>query len=111
MKNRILDFLKEKQLIEVDLQKWVTDQSISLDERWEVFILSGLGRKIDGEFPGVNWSKHTFYDDFYMDRYSVQNVKYILEHALENNLFEKDGEILFKEFCLSKFVNQIENDW
>ncbi len=111
MKERIKAFLKEQKAIAIDLQKWVTDQSIPLEERWEVFLQSNLGHRAEGEFPGVDWSKHDLHDHFYMARHNTQSVSSILELALENDLFIEDGETLFKEYCLSRFINEITNDW
>lgn len=65
---------------------------------------------LDKLFPGINWNKHTFYNDFYMDRGAENSVASLLGRALEKDLFKEGGEEQFKTYCVTNFVNRILND-
>ena len=111
MKEKIKKFVKERNALVAELKKWVVDKSISLEERWNTFIESDLGDCEDGEFDGIDWNQHTFYDDFNMDRGAVSRVEDLLETALDDELFEEGGEEAFKEYCLKNFCKEIRNEW
>src|SRR5688572_26642391 len=101
MKDKIKKFLDEKKEIIKELKKYVKDKSISLNDRWDLFIISELGDH-DGYYfepKGIDWNKHTLYDDFHTDKYGTLNCKEMLEIAIENEIFEEGSqeEIDFKE--------------
>jgi hypothetical protein len=84
MKEKIEQFLKEKESLIKEFKKWVKDKNIPLEERWDLFVKSGLGVH-DNYYhkpKGIDWDKYTLYDDFYIDRYATISCDRMLERAL-----------------------------
>lgn len=116
MKHEIQSFLETKQNLINRFKAWVTDKSVPLEERWELFIKSDLG-DISTYYenpPGIDWNKHTLYDDFYYDKYATCKAKDILERVQEEEekfSWDENKEVEFKEFFLNKFLKGFINDW
>lgn len=113
MREQIAEFKEQEKKIKEDLEAWVKDESIPLEERWQVLIDSELGEHIScvEEPDGINWNKHTLYDDFYTDRYVIITMKSIYDIAKRKNLFEENGETEFKQYCINNFIHSFTNDW
>jgi hypothetical protein len=95
------------------VKEFCQDKSIPLEERWEVFITSGLGDHDSWyhDADGIDWDRYTLHDNFYCDRHEVMKVDRMLTLAKQGNMFEENGEEAFKEYFLDKFVYSFENDW
>lgn len=68
-------------------KEWCKDKSIPVDERWELFLKSGLGKE-DGRYHrpnGLNWNKLSLYDDFYLDKYAWISVESMFNRAKEKS--------------------------
>ena len=115
MKDELESFLDLKESVASNLKEWVKDKSIPLEERWELFIKSGLGvyDSFYHNFPGIDWNKKTLYDDFYMEKHTTRDVIYFLDIIEGDDDIEWDNEkdIAFKEYFLEKFIVGFENDW
>lgn len=113
LQQRINLFKVVKEDLISDLKKIVIDKSIPLEERWNLFIESDLGNHDDyyHEPFGIDWNNKSLYNDFHTDRYAHLEVKDMLNRSLDNDLFETNGDILFKEYFLTKFIKSFENNW
>lgn len=122
MKEQIEDFLKLKEKLTTQLKEWVKDESVSLEERWSVFIKSGLG-KDDTYYISpdcIDWNRVTLYNNFYLDKYAVCSAERFVEKALDNQEYYKGDnnpyednlkEKLIRFFMIEKFMKSFENDW
>lgn len=104
LKTEILDVLKNKEL--------------SLNSRWDFF------KKIPMQYLNIGpWVEHfkweekyqeiSWYDDFYRDRYSVVEMKDIIE-SMEEDAEDWHGQEAideFKEEILQAGLFSFENDW
>ena len=96
------------------IKEYVQDKSIDIEDRWTVFIKAGENKLVNHdrfyhEPKGINWNKHTLYDDFGIDKYATINVERMLESAIEDKIIE--DETAFKEYFMNKFIYSFENDW
>ena len=46
MRNTVMEMLSHQEQITSKLKEWVKDKDVPLDERWDVFIKSGLGKNV-----------------------------------------------------------------
>ncbi len=106
MKEKIEGFLQEKEHLTKELQAYVVNKDIPLEERWDLFIGSDLG------------VHKSFYQDFIHakardvsgERYSNTDVDEILEFMEDDNYSEKQINE-FKEDALKKFIKSYNYDW
>ncbi len=111
MKEKIENYLTNKEKLKTDLKEWVKDKSIPLDERFEVFIKSNLGdhRRFSESF---NCKLGNVYLDYLEQRYETQKVDEIIDFYNEyKEKFTETDLITFKENVLEKFVKSFEFDW
>lgn len=109
--NRYQD-LKENTTKKV--KEYVQNKENPLEERWNIFIASELGDHLSyyEEFEGIDWGKHTLYNDFCCEKYQTidaYDILSIIKDDLES--FEDFQEDVFKEDVLSKFIYSFKNDW
>lgn len=111
-----------KQTIKKELKLAVVDKTISLEERWDLFIDSKLGSHSSyyHEPDGLNWGNISLYDDFYYERYQTIKVDEWLDrlHDKVNDDEDEEGddkftfdEVAFKEYFLKNFIYSFDNDW
>jgi hypothetical protein len=127
MKEELNEFFKQEQYIKGKLKEWVKDKSISLEERWEVFIKSGLGihdnyYQTFGILDG-DWIQSE--GPIYAERYEKVNVERIIEsieEAKQTLMEDPDDEYLNKDFAnvdlvklkeaiLESFIKSFNFDW
>ena len=100
--------------IDTQMKEIVTDQSIPLDERWELFISSDVGLKDScyHEPDGINWDKMFLFDDFSISKYETVTAKSFVDQC-EDKI--KDGKEIdlteVKKYFLKHFVKSFKNDW
>jgi sulfur relay (sulfurtransferase) DsrC/TusE family protein len=111
MKQQLEQFLQTKKDFEEKFKEYLKDDSFPLDERWDMLVKSGLGEEEEAEFEGVDWDRHSYYDDFYMERGSSASIKFLYDKCVDNNLFMEGGEKLFKEDCVKNYISSFKNDW
>lgn len=118
MKEKIEQFLKEKEILTEELKEWVKDKSIPLEERWEVFVKSELGERISyyEQFEGVE--SDGYYDNYYIEKYQTVTTGQLFEIASKPTYTNKEPELntqeqkdSFREDVLDKFIKSFENDW
>lgn len=96
------------------VQGFVQDLSKPLDERWDLFCAVGMGShssyyvdfKALDEFHG----KISWYDDYYLERYSTMKMDRLVRCFREKNPPE-ELIVQLKEEILEKFIWSFENDW
>jgi len=115
MITKIEQFLDEKAKLTKELQEWVVDKVIPLEERWNLFIKSGLG--------GHTWVYVDFDTDIGRDycddleqKYETHKVTDVLSWAEDQEDHEKprytENQIIdFKESVLIKFIKSFDFDW
>lgn len=91
MKSIVKQFQKRAEEVKSDFINYITDTSISLEDRWEVFVLAP-------EF-GEEFSSSSFlqvdspYDDLYMERGSRRDTVDILDTLITEGVLVHDKEI------------------
>jgi hypothetical protein len=101
--------------LEGRLKKVVTDTSIPLEDRWDLFVQSGMG---DHE----PWIQHfealkDYEDDLYdgLERHSTVEITELLIHLGELEFESQHAKIhvtdAFKEEVLSQFIRAFTYDW
>lgn len=126
MEDIIQQYLEQRKVLQSEFKQWVKDESIPLQVRWDLFIISELG---DDEHcyvnpPGINWNRVSLYDDFYLDKYAVCKVesfidmfKDITDDLIEHGEFEDSPyancsvESLQRYFMVDKFIKSFCNNW
>jgi len=123
MKDKIQQYLEQKEILKSELKQWVKDESIPLQERWDLFIASELGDDYSWYLKptGIDWNRVSLFDDFYLEKYSVCTVQDFIDTYQENvddredeedNPYENCSvEILQRYFMIDKFVKSFKNDW
>lgn len=123
MKEKINQYLNLQKELKSELREWVKDESIPLIERYDLFLLSGLGE--DARFylhpPCIDWNRVNLEDNFYLEKYSQCSIGRFIETALENKEEWEDGEPspydecgkekLIRYFMIDKFVKSFTHDW
>lgn len=117
LKNEVVKFKSDQEQLKQKVISFVQDKSISLEDRWEVFVDSDLGdssRWISayGPFDG---SKDA--DEFYFNRHQVVDMVDLVNMLIENNAancgvirtLDEINEI--KEGMLQKFEQRFVYDW
>ncbi len=107
MKAKIVKFLVEKDKLTQELKEWVKDKSISLDERWEVFIESDLGTHKCSYEDFAHFNSDMYCDD--TRRGATIYLSDVEDTYFENNTLEEINE--FKEDVLNSFIKSFEFDW
>lgn len=122
MRSKIEDFLELKEKLITELKEYVIDKNISLQERWEVFIMSELGE----DYPFIIRFDSPYFNEFLDNSYRHQTVE--LELMVENlvdRLITKENvddiEDLSKEslqkiydlqeLILKNFLHSFKVDW
>ncbi len=126
MKERIEQYIKGREQLKAELKIWVLDESIPLDERWEVFLKSDLGKDDWGvcipeehyQSAGYDWDKYQTFDvgGFYQQLIEHDSDgKY--DKKLRKNIphdepfFDEQARKEFKQFYLKCFVKSFKYDW
>lgn len=107
------EFLKEKEKVTSILKNIITDDKYPLEWRWSLYSIYAdelLPVSSWVENPaGIDWNKHTLYDDFYIDRYEIATAIRLLKHIEDKEL---DVDITaFKEWWLQKGISGFKHDW
>jgi hypothetical protein len=111
---RIHKVLAEIESAKIEYKEWLKNESIALDERWDLFITTDMGDESGRTDFGLDREdEFLFNDPLYMERYQVRDVGDILEglkYALKFNLTAEE-EIIFKNYCLDNFYIRMKFDW
>lgn len=90
-KGLLVHLLHEKQMFETEFKAFIKDQSIPLEERWDLFKFAcenELFVNIKSCYPTIKIleSNHNFnwYDTFYIERYTTVEFTNIVERVSEN---------------------------
>jgi|SRR6188508_1971822 len=127
MKSKIVKFLVEKDKLTEELKEWVKDKSISLDERWEVFIESDLGihksfierfKTLDNDLIGTDCAISVYkYETIFVESIyeAIQEAQEELEENPDSVYVSKKLANTdlnsFREECLEKFIKSFEFNW
>lgn len=109
MKQEIDNWLKAEKEFKNKFKGWLKNKDISLEERWKLFIESGLGEH-KKYYEAFDCKLGQEYSDNLEDRYSNERVEYILDYAAEND-YPEEEIIQFKENVLSSFIKSYTFDW
>lgn len=126
MQIAIKQYKKNKKKVIKSLKKVLKDTTIALDDRWTLFITSGLGYHVGyiERFDSINLD--LYFDNFY--RYETISIENIIEWFIESVLEDVEEEyphksekeildiinedlIPFKEEVLKKFIISFAYDW
>jgi len=102
-KTSLVNRLYEKQMFDTEFKAFIKDQSISLEERWDLFKFACENNL----FVNVDWSiirlktleanrNFCWYDDFGVEKYQTVEFTSIvesIEEYVEESLEEKDEEV------------------
>lgn len=113
MKEKIEDALKVLKECKEEFKQWVKDQSVPLDERWNLFIQSKLGDHRHYYERFANFPSDGYYDDFFWDRHMTITVDNMYEAGLdrEGYLDTQDKADEFREDVLRQFIYSFNIDW
>jgi hypothetical protein len=114
MEEKIKQFKELKDSLTGELRLWVADKSVSLEERWKVFIASGFGETSYRTDFGLDRDDEFLYESpLYMSKYEIQPVENILECLKDSEEFEltEEEELIFKNYCLDNFYSKMKFDW
>lgn len=107
------NFLKEKEKMTSFFKNIITDEKHSLEWRWSLYSIYAdefLPISSWVEMPaGIDWNKHTLYDDFHIDRYEIATAVRLLEDIEDKGL--NVDITAFKEWWLEKGISGFKNDW
>ncbi len=110
MKEKIEQLGKLKVEITSELKEWVKDKSIPLDERWDTFFKSGLGRHISSIETFVNLTGNDICSVFQPSRHETIHLGDIAEYGI-SSIESEEAYNEFREDVLNKFVKSFEWDW
>lgn len=112
IKEKVEEFLDLQNDLRIELKEYVKDKSISLDERWELFITCELG---DRE-PYCESFESFDYDNFYAtyefsrdEEITSEDIIYRLNKDSEQYLYTTLDDV--KEEILDKFLYSFKFDW
>jgi hypothetical protein len=136
LRELVKELLENQTGVEVALRAWVKDKSVPLEERWEVFVMSGLGecgRYVYGGFKEIEVNFFIYDGRYHCERYQTVLLAEVIEREGEENadfeedengemLFDKDGEAVLtkeakesvdamKEIVLKDFIHSFVYDW
>lgn len=119
-KKTVKDYLSQTKILKKTADAYFADESIPLEERWEVFKLCPDTLKnhdiyivrfdLEKQFGEIFW-----YDDFYTDRYATVDMVDVVEHCQDNETdddCEKPGMAeAFKKEILKTNLGSFIMDW
>jgi len=109
-KTALVNRLHVKQMFDTEFKSFIKDQSISLEERWDLFKFACenslfvnvecwiLHLKTLESNPNFSW-----YDDFYIEKYKTvefPNIIEVVEEQLAEILEENDEEVNYEELYI-----------
>lgn len=107
--------LKKLAEIKETAKAMIQDESLSLEERWQLLIQNpDLGETSWRTDFGLNRDDSFLYDGpLCMQKYETRSVDSILESLKEDEDFELtvDEEIVFKYYCVSNNISRMKFDW
>ena len=126
MKNKIEEYLKLQGTLREELKTWVLDESIPLEERWEVFISSDLGDHspwIEDFHPlvreyylGRDYRRHETIEIYRIDENYQEELweKYHMDKSSEEieDIILNDKTLQeFRRAAMKEFIKSFELDW
>lgn len=121
MKNKIEQFNEAKLQLTDELRKWVLDESIPLDERFNIFINSDLGNEMGWFQCFTPYLKQYLENCQRYQTISMQNVyeSFVdnlcyLENVEDESLLSEGAKERLSEFMrntLINFIKSFEYDW
>lgn len=107
-------FLHIKRLTKEEFIKFIQDtKHIPLDLRWNLYLKHGeMLLSIDSYYfepDGIDWNRHTLFDDFCCDKYATMTVDNMTKQIEEKNLEVNMNE--YKESWMQKGIWGFINDW
>lgn len=108
-KQKFEEYLKLKEQISAELQLYVVDQSIPLDERWDVFCKSGLGNEESFYEDFKNFKVDDWCDNF--DRHETIILTDIVKESWFYTFKSDEAYNEFREDVLKRFIRSFINDW
>lgn len=110
MRDKIKQLKKDKEKLTLELKEWVKDKSIPLDERWEVFFASDLGKHSSWIEDFVNLDSDDVASHRDMDRSETVDLQDIRAYGISSIESDEDYDA-FREDVLTKFIKSFEWDW
>lgn len=117
MIHEINKLLNDKAKVTKELREYVKDKNIPLDQRWDLFIYSELGTHHKYIIHPDGLDEDKYFDTIDFDRGTIiivedflENIKILdVEDPEEDKILE--DEVVFKEWCLDKFIKSFTFDW
>ena len=108
--------LKEKlEALKKGAQQQIQDQSIPLEERWQLLIQNPELGETDWRTDfGLDRDDDFLYEGpLYMEKFETRSVESILECLKEDEDFEltPEEEITFKTYCVDNMYSEMKFDW
>lgn len=112
IKDFIEDFFLNREVMRDVLKSVLTSTEISLEEKWEIFILSKDILPICNDDCVMHIITDTVYDDFYVERYETTSFVSIDEQILNYNNPKWNGKHKeWREAVLASGYSGFTNDW
>lgn len=113
--NSLIEMFEETQRIaKNNLIKFIQNKGIPLDTRWEMYLKHGSKiLPVDSYYyhpEGIDWNKHTLYDDFYCEMYETMTVDHMTDILDGADDIKVDWN-LYKESWMGKAIWGFINDW
>ena len=125
MRQTVDEMLHHQAQITANLKLWVVDKDIPLDERWDVFIKSGLGTKDSWitRFDSLGQDYFMYDGEYHCERYQTIHMDNVWERMTDDTrlyLTEFSDTLKpevaakldpFREEVLEKFIQSFYYDW
>ena len=97
---------QQREILKREVKEYVQDKSNSLEDRWNLFISSGLGSQDGYYYNFKSLDQEDFHSD--LERHLVLDVTDVIEHFHDS----PDEDISnFKEEAMKDFIFSWELDW
>lgn len=109
IKEKVEEFLDLQNDLRIELKEYVKDKSISLDERWELFITCELGDREPYCESFESFDYDNFYATYEYEEITSEDIIYRLSKDSEQYLYTTLDDV--KEEILDKFLYSFKFDW
>lgn len=109
LQQKVAELIAFKSELVKELKIYVVDKSISLDERWDLFIKADVGEELYDYENFVNFSSDDWCDHF--NRHQTIDLTQVKK---ENWYYKFESDEAYNEFredVLSRFIKSFKNDW
>lgn len=105
---------KDLKNLEAKAQQYCATKTNPLEDRWKFLLECGIANKSYRTNFGLDRKDSFLYEGpLYMDKYEIYCVDDMLHDLKEDEDFNltEEEETVFKEYCCSKFISEMQFDW